>query len=174
MRRIFMMALVIAAVGLVSSCGSSKTAQSEVYETPCSGPGFRTEASHFRASASAIAGNEDVARKQATASARQELAAIINTTIKAVADNYAKNYVKGEEAEYFALYDPWGAYNDDYKTQNGFYEWRTVMVKWIDTLGQEHFIGERNIIYHRNKIKTIRVRLPQSKSLDAAEISTEE
>lgn len=78
------------------------------------------------------------------------------------------------KTEYFALYDPWGAYNDDYKAQNGFYEWRTVMVKWIDTLGQEHFIGERNIIYHRNKIKTIRVRLPQSKSLDAAEISTEE
>ncbi len=108
MRRIFMMALVIAAVGLVSSCGSSKTAQSEVYETPCSGPGFRTEASHFRASASAIAGNEDVARKQATASARQELATIINTTIKAVADNYAKNYVKGEEAESTQRYEDLG------------------------------------------------------------------
>lgn len=75
----FMAALVAVAVVLVSSCGSSKSAQSELYETPCSGPGFRTEASHFRAAASAVAGNEDVARKQATASARQELATIINT-----------------------------------------------------------------------------------------------
>ena len=39
----FMAALVAVAVVLVSSCGSSKSTQSELYETPCSGPGFRTE-----------------------------------------------------------------------------------------------------------------------------------
>lgn len=108
MIRIFMTALVIAAVGLVSSCGSSKSA-SEVYETPCSGPGFRTEASHFRASASAIAGNEDVARKQATASARQELATIINTTIKAVADNYAKIMSKAKKLRVPNVMKTWAA-----------------------------------------------------------------
>ena len=85
----FMAAFVAVALVAVTSCGSSKSA-SEVYETPCSGPGYRTEASHFRASASAIAGNEDVARKQATASARQELATIINTTVKAC-EKYRKN-----------------------------------------------------------------------------------
>ena len=78
------------------------------------------------------------------------------------------------KTEYLSLYDPRGAYYDDYLARNGFYEWRTVQVKWIDTLGQEHFIGQRDITYHRNKIKTIRVRLPQSNSLSDAEISTEE
>ena len=52
--------------------------------------------------------DEDVARKQATVSARQELATIINTTVKAVADNYAKNYVKGEEAETTQRYEDLG------------------------------------------------------------------
>ena len=107
MKKMFMAAFVAVALVAVTSCGSSKSA-SEVYETPCSGPGYRTEASHFRASASAIAGNEDVARKQATASARQELATIINTTVKAVADNYAKNYVKGEDAESTHRYEDLG------------------------------------------------------------------
>ena len=88
----FMAALVAVAVVLVSSCGSSKSTQSELYETPCSGPGLRTEVSHFRAAASAV----------------QELATIINTTVKAVADNYAKNYVKGEEAETTQRYEDLG------------------------------------------------------------------
>ena len=100
MKKIFLMLSVIASVALFASCSSTQptatNTSDSTYEVPCSGPDYRTDATTFRATANAVAGNEDVARKQATASARAELAASINSTIKAVSDNYAKNYVEGE------------------------------------------------------------------------------
>lgn len=110
--------------------------------------------------------------------------------LKVVAENLTEGSVKvsmvgapdiilnsGEESKTLnlSLYDLSTAYWGDYKEEGKEdYETGFVTVVWTDSQGVEHFIGERNIIYHRNKIKTIRVRLPQNKSLDAAEISTEE
>ena len=97
MKKIFM-ALFVAVIGLTVSCGSKKAA-SELYETPCFGKEFMTDNSHFRASASGIAGNEDAARKVSTANARQELATSISAVVKAVTDNYTKNYVDAENSD---------------------------------------------------------------------------
>lgn len=95
-----MLAAFVAVMGLVSSCGSSKqVATEETYETPCSGPEYRTDAKTFREKGQGIAGNEDAARRAATSSARIALAESINTTVKAVTDNYVKTYVDGENAD---------------------------------------------------------------------------
>ena len=114
--------------------------------------------------------------------------------LKVVAENLTEGSVKvktegapeivlnsGEESKTLNLsvYYVSSAYWDDYKAdyqegQDKWWEGSVVTVTWTDSQGIEHNVGEREVKYHRNMIKTIRVRLPQNSVQGNAEISTEE
>ena len=79
---------------LLASCGSSKPAPPEgevEINIPCSGPQYFSNDDYFRANASGESLDQMTAKKKALANAKQQLAGDIQTTIKAVADNYIKS-----------------------------------------------------------------------------------
>lgn len=58
---------------------------------PCSGPDFFTTAKFFRANSIGESQDQVTSKKKALANARAELAASIQTTVKAVTDNYVNS-----------------------------------------------------------------------------------
>lgn len=109
--------------------------------------------------------------------------------LKVVAENLTEGYIKvqqegapeiilhsGEESktEYLSLYYLtdwyWGNYKEEGKDIK---EYETVRVSWIDAQGQEHFIGEKDIYYQRNKIKTIRIFVSPNATQGNSNISTD-
>lgn len=89
---------------MVTSCKSTKKiatqdlGEKEVV-TPCSGTEFQSSSKAFRFSAIGESMDQMTAKKKAMSEARAGLAAAINTTVKAVTDNYVKsgNYNNKEE-----------------------------------------------------------------------------
>ena len=89
---------------MVTSCGTTKkvtsqdSGEKEVL-TPCSGTEFQSNAKAFRYSAIGESMDQMTAKKKAMSEARAGLASAINTTVKAVTDNYVKsgNYNNKEE-----------------------------------------------------------------------------
>ncbi len=93
---------------IFSSCGSSKKGAKPNYhskgdieiDVPCTGPEYRTNKDFFRANASGISNNMDVANQKAQTSARAKLAANIESKIKAVSDTYASSYEQNTAETY--------------------------------------------------------------------------
>jgi hypothetical protein len=85
--------LALAAV-FVSGCKSKKTkipkGESEVI-VPCSGPEFFTTNKFFRANSIGESQDQVTSKKKALSNARAELASSIQTTVKAVTDNYTNS-----------------------------------------------------------------------------------
>lgn len=93
---------------VICSCGSKKkmTEQPSVPAggdveviVPCSGTEFMTNGEYFRANAMGISNSMEIASQKALTAARSKLAAIIETTIKTVTDNYLSSYEMGQQEE---------------------------------------------------------------------------
>ncbi len=99
-----MMFLGTALVMGLASCGSkqkvvNKNGGEVEIVLPCTGPEYRTDAKVFRATATDVSTNRQVAREKALTAARAELASEINTTVKRVTDRYNSSYNVGEDDE---------------------------------------------------------------------------
>lgn len=102
---------IIIAVGSVSSCKSKK----EVVVTPpkgevkvevlCSGPQYFTSKEYFRANSIGESPNQANSKRMALSNARLELAGQIQTTVKAVIDNYFQDMDAGGKQEYTGKYE---------------------------------------------------------------------
>src|SRR3954463_14213944 len=89
--------LIAASVVFLQGCKSKKTAsttppkgETEVV-VPCSGPDFFTTAKFFRANSIGESQDQVTSKKKGLTNARAELAASIQTTVKAVTDNYVNS-----------------------------------------------------------------------------------
>lgn len=104
-RSVIVFALVaLIAMPLMQSCKSSKKSASapkgeEKIEMYCSGPQYSSDAQYFRANDVAESTNQSMAKKKAMSNARLALAASIETTVKAVIDNYFSSYTSGQAIE---------------------------------------------------------------------------
>lgn len=97
-----MISLAVFCMGIASSCGSSKSAtqyQDVEVVTPCSGPEYMTNNDYFRASATGLSTDMNIAKKKALTEARTTLAEAINIKVKAVTENYTSSYQQGEDEE---------------------------------------------------------------------------
>lgn len=100
MKRISFLFVAILAVCMFSSCGGGKNATKDVeIDVPCSGSDFRTNKEYFRSSAMGLSTDMTIAKKKAMSSARSELATAINSTVKAVTDDYSSSYQQGQSDE---------------------------------------------------------------------------
>ncbi|AYB34988.1 MULTISPECIES: hypothetical protein [Chryseolinea] len=95
MKRITYSTLMLVALGsvLLDACKSKeKTPKGETeVNVPCSGPDFFTTSKFFRANSIGESQDQVTSKKKALANARAELAASIQTTVKAVTDNYTNS-----------------------------------------------------------------------------------
>ncbi|NCU35315.1 MAG: hypothetical protein GX103_10025 [Bacteroidales bacterium] len=96
-----MMALVaIVAMPMLQSCKSSKPASKpdgeELITMYCSGPEYFSDSEYFRASNVGESQGQSMAKKKAMSNARLDLAAAIETRVKAVIDNYFSSYTTGD------------------------------------------------------------------------------
>lgn len=96
-----LMAFVVAPV--MQSCKSSKKAAAPEGETAitmyCSGPEYFSDGEYFRANNSGESTSQSMAKKKAMSNARLDLAAAIETQVKAVIDNYFSSYTSGQDIE---------------------------------------------------------------------------
>ena len=104
MKKVSMILLGTALLMGLASCGSkqnvvNKNGGEVEIELPCTGPEYRTDATHFRATATDVSTNRQVARDKALTAARAELATEINTTMERVTDRYNSSYNVGEDDE---------------------------------------------------------------------------
>lgn len=103
MKKIFVLSSVFAAMLAITSCGSSKTVQAPAGDVsvyvPCSGLEYKTNNEYFRANAMGLSSDMNIAKQKAMSAARTQLAQSIETTVKAVTDDYASSYQDGENEE---------------------------------------------------------------------------
>src|SRR6187402_3289806 len=86
--------LALGAAFMIGGCkGKEKKAPKGEVEVvvPCSGPDFFTTSKFFRANSIGESQDQVTSKKKALANARAELAASIQTTVKAVTDNYTNS-----------------------------------------------------------------------------------
>jgi len=87
----FMM-LALAGVVVIGCKSKEKAPKGETeVVVPCSGPDFFTSTKFFRANSIGESQDQVTSKKKALANARAELAASIETTVKAVTDNYTNS-----------------------------------------------------------------------------------
>lgn len=103
-RSIIMLALMAFVVApVMQSCKSSKKAAAPEGETAitmyCSGPEYFSDDEYFRANNSGESTSQSMAKKKAMSNARLDLAAAIETQVKAVIDNYFSSYTSGQDIE---------------------------------------------------------------------------
>jgi hypothetical protein len=89
---------------MMQSCKSSKGGASapkgeERVEMYCSGPQYSSNSEYFRANDVAESTSQSMAKKKAMSNARLALAGSIQTTVKAVIDNYFQSYTSGQDIE---------------------------------------------------------------------------
>jgi hypothetical protein len=104
LRSIMMMTLLAFIMApTLQSCKSSKKVAAPSGETAitmyCSGPEYFSDNEYFRANNSGESTNQSMAKKKAMSNARLDLAAGIQTQVKAVIDNYFSSYTSGQEIE---------------------------------------------------------------------------
>lgn len=107
------MLAVLVMVFVISGCKSKEKAASvkdqgeTLIETYCSGPEFQSDNEYFRANQLGESMDQATAKKKAMSNTRADLAAAIQTTVKAVIDNYLNsrelNKVEDLEQKYEAL-----------------------------------------------------------------------
>ncbi len=90
----------------VSSCKKNKTAPAKAgkdieVKLFCEGSDYQNSKEYFRASATGESTDRETAKKKAMSNARNYIASNINTTVKAVTDNYvnSREYNNKEEIE---------------------------------------------------------------------------
>ncbi len=87
----------------MQSCKSSKKASTPKGETAitmyCSGPDYFSNGDYFRARNLGESTSQSMAKKKAMSNARLDLAAAIETQVKAVIDNYFSSYTSGQDIE---------------------------------------------------------------------------
>jgi len=100
--------------GGLSSCkGKKKTAEVPVVppkgetkvEVLCSGPQFFSTKEHFRANSIGESPNQPNSKRMALSNARAELVGQIETTVKAVIDNYFQDMTVGNKQEFVGRYE---------------------------------------------------------------------
>ena len=95
MKRMTYSTLVLVLVGGVFMIGCKSKEKTPKGETevsvPCSGPDYFTSKQYFRANSIGESQDQVTSKKKALANARAELAASIQTTVKAVTDNYTNS-----------------------------------------------------------------------------------
>lgn len=101
---LFLAVAAMFAMPLMQGCKSSKESTSapkgeEKIEMYCSGPEYFSDAEYFRANDVAESTNQSMAKKKAMSNARLALAGSIETTVKAVIDNYFSSYTSGQAIE---------------------------------------------------------------------------
>ncbi len=88
---------------ITTSCGGKKEATGgmKIIEMPCHGAEFQSDKEHFRFSDFAESTDYSMAKDKAYNRVKTGLAGMINTKVKAMTDNYMKNYVQdgGEEVK---------------------------------------------------------------------------
>lgn len=92
------------AAPMMQGCKSSKESKStpkgeEKIEMYCSGPQYYSDGEYFRANDVAESTNQSMAKKKAMSNARLALAGSIETTVKAVIDNYFSSYTSGKDID---------------------------------------------------------------------------
>ena len=105
-RKIFTMVIGISCFALMICMSGCKSKQvvpkgEEIVDLPCNGPEFFNKKGLIRATASGESQDQMLAKKQAQANSREQLAATLNVTIKSVVDNYysSKAIDKVEQAK---------------------------------------------------------------------------
>jgi hypothetical protein len=84
--------ILAAGIFMIACKGKEKTPKGETeVSVPCSGPDFFTTSKFFRANSIGESQDQVTSKKKALANARAELAASIQTTVKAVTDNYTNS-----------------------------------------------------------------------------------
>ncbi|MEO5975853.1 MAG: hypothetical protein ABIS36_06875 [Chryseolinea sp.] len=84
--------ILAAGIFMINCKGKEKTPKGETeVAVPCSGPDFFTTSKFFRANSIGESQDQVTSKKKALANARAELAASIQTTVKAVTDNYTNS-----------------------------------------------------------------------------------
>jgi len=95
MKKLTYSTLMLVALGgafLIGCKGKEKTPKGETEViVPCSGPDFFTSNKFFRSNSIGESMDQVTSKKKALANARAELAASIQTTVKAVTDNYTNS-----------------------------------------------------------------------------------
>ncbi len=98
--RFFLLGLAL--LGL-ASCGSKAPAAYGADDIeiniPCSGIEYSSSEDYFRSNAMGISNSLEIANQKAMASARQRLAASIETTVKSITDNYTSSYENDQQEE---------------------------------------------------------------------------
>lgn len=104
--RSFMLLTLLALIAspMMQSCKSSKKsaaapAGEEKITLYCSGPEYFSNAEYFRANDVGESTNQSMAKKKAMSNARLALAGSIETTVKAVIDNYFSSYTSDQTIE---------------------------------------------------------------------------
>jgi len=109
MKNLFFGALMLLVSAGMASCGSSKAAAtkpSDMVEeiVPLSGPQYRSDAEYFRAVQNGVSSDRSMAQKIAMQNCRQELAANVESALKALIEQYATDKKIGDNAEVRAQY----------------------------------------------------------------------
>src|SRR6187401_569132 len=87
-----LMLVLLGGVFLVGCKGKEKAPKGETeVVVPCSGPEFFTNTKFFRANSIGESQDQVTSKKKALSNARAELASSIQTTVKAVTDNYTNS-----------------------------------------------------------------------------------
>jgi hypothetical protein len=87
-----LMLVILGGVFMVACKGKEKIPKGETeVVVPCSGPDYFTSNKFFRANSIGESQDQVTSKKKALANARAELAASIQTTVKAVTDNYTNS-----------------------------------------------------------------------------------
>jgi len=163
------MLLTLAALFLapvMQSCKSSKKVSNNdevevaVY---CSGPEFFSDNEYFRANNIGESSTQSMAKKKALSNARLDLAASIETQVKAVIDNYFQSYSSGDAIEDKERYEGLSreVINQELsgirtkcekftKTANGSYKCYVA----IELAGEEILNGMKNRISDDDKLRT--------------------
>ncbi len=87
-----LMLVLLGGVFMIGCKGKEKTPKGETeVSVPCSGSDYFTSSKYFRANSIGESQDQVTSKKKALANARAELAASIQTTVKAVTDNYTNS-----------------------------------------------------------------------------------
>lgn len=97
-----LVAMIALSAAVMVSCKSKKDATPKGEEevvVPCSGPDYFTNDKFFRANSIGESQDQVTSKKKALSNARGELAASIQTTVKAVTDNYVNSTSMNEKEQ---------------------------------------------------------------------------
>lgn len=113
MKKFLFTALFIVAAVMLSSCSASrklaKIAESETeVSIPLSGPEYSTDENYWRVTQLGSSKDMSMAKKIAMQNARQELAALVQSQIKLVIENYGQNVALDKNNTNESLYEELG------------------------------------------------------------------